>query len=102
MAPGSAVTAAPVTEGRSVRVMVVPDLEIELRVRPHGVEIFKILHSAAAPTALTWEVVEGDVSNIRFDPMSTAGRDNLQKGARAPQRVLAAPDDRDGAHALDR
>jgi hypothetical protein len=87
--PVPTVTAAPVTEGRSIRVMVVPDLEIELRVRPYGVEIFKILHSAAAPSALTWEIVEGDLSNIRFDPTNTVGRDNLHKKSAARRTEFA-------------
>jgi hypothetical protein len=71
----------PTVTGRSIRAFVAPDLEIELRVRSHGVEIFKILHGPLAPTSLTWGVQVGDDSKIRFDLMHTEGRDNILRAA---------------------
>lgn len=53
------------------------ELEIELRCRPHGVEIFKILHGPNAPKSLTWEVTEDRTGAIHLDLMSTSGRDNM-------------------------
>jgi hypothetical protein len=67
----------PTVIGQSIRAFVAPELEIELRVRPQGVEIFKILHGPSAPRSLTWEVVEGDTANIGLNLMETRGRDNL-------------------------
>lgn len=77
----------PSLSGQSVRAFVHPELEIELRVRAFGVEILKILHGPTAPKVMTWEVVEGDKSNIRFDPTTTRGHDNLN-------RVLSRKSDR--------
>jgi hypothetical protein len=71
----------PTVTGRSISAFVAPDLEIELRVRSHGVEIFKILHGPLAPTSLTWGVQVGDDSKIRFDLMHTEGRDNILRAA---------------------
>jgi hypothetical protein len=67
----------PTVSGRSISAFVAPDLEIELRVRSHGVEIFKTLHGPLAPTSLTWGVQIGDDSKLRFDLMNTSGRDNI-------------------------
>lgn len=67
----------PTVNGQSIRAFVAPELEIELRVRPNGVEIFKILHGPAAPRSFTWEVAEGDTTNIVADFLGTKGRDNL-------------------------
>jgi len=67
----------PTVDGQSLRAFVAPELEIELRVRPYGVEIFKILYGPTAPRSFTWEVVEGETSNIAINLMETRGRDNL-------------------------
>lgn len=78
-APLSGKPSAAVKEGQDIVCTVAPQLEIRLRVRSHGVEIYKILRGPAAPRRLTWEVIEGDLTNIRFDPMNTSGVDNLDK-----------------------
>jgi hypothetical protein len=65
-----------VVQDDSVRCFVGKDLELRVQFRPEGVEIFKILHNANAPKGLTWEVVEGLLSNIRLDLMNTSGFDN--------------------------
>ena len=70
-------TGLPVVSGQSIKSRVAPDFDIELRVRAYGVEIFKILHGPAAPRRMEWEVIEGNLSNIRLDLLNTSGQDNL-------------------------
>jgi hypothetical protein len=77
--PFSAKPSAATFSGQDLVLTVAPQLDIRLRVRTHGVEIYKILNGPLAPTAITWEVVEGDLSNIIFDPLSTSGLDNLNR-----------------------
>lgn len=67
----------PTVTGRSIKALIAPDLEIELRIRANGVEIYKTLLGPLAPTSLTWRVLEGDSSRIAFDLMNTSGIDNL-------------------------
>lgn len=69
--------------GQSVKVLVAPQLQIELRIRTHGVELYKILLGPLAPKSLTWEVTEGGRANINFDPMTTTGRDNMSRTNRS-------------------
>ena len=69
----------PVVNGQKIRATIAPQLEIELRVRPNGVEIVKYLNGPLAPTSLTWEVVEGDMTHIQAGLMNTSGLDNLNR-----------------------
>lgn len=79
---GSPFTGKPsaVLEGQDIVCAVSPDLDIRLRVRSHGVEIFKVLKGPSAPKALAWEISEGDMSSISFAPMTTKGMDNALRG----------------------
>lgn len=71
----------PTVTGRSIVSLIAPDLQIELRIRGNGVEIFKTLLGPLAATSLTWRVIEGDSSQLTFDLMNTSGRDNLLRTA---------------------
>lgn len=65
--------------GEDVTLRVATDLDIVLRVRPFGIEIFKVLHSANAAKALRWQVSYQDKGQINFDLMGTSGLDNLNR-----------------------
>lgn len=82
---------APTITGRSIRSVINPSFELELRVRGNGVELYKLLKDDKAPKSLTWEVTEGDSSFLRLDLMNTSGHD--AKKRRVEITHTRTPDD---------
>lgn len=63
--------------GQRVIVKVHPQLELEFRVRAYQVEIYKRLLGPSAPKILRWEIIEGDMTNVRVDPLDIVAYDNV-------------------------